>query len=131
MKKFFLIIYLILLCNCNNQKKNSNIEINKDLSKKEIINNWQSDKYGCLKIRNKVISENLINNYNLINKHISEFIKVFGQPNEEIKNNDTLILVYYFDSICNNNKIVTDGDKCFVEFYFENNLLKENTYICE
>lgn len=72
------------------------------------------------------MAESLIVEYELLNKSIVDFKKVFGEPNEMQIKNDKVYLVYYFNSMCNaDNKIIDGADRCWMDFVFENNLLIE------
>ena len=41
--------------------------------------------------------------------------------------NDTEVLVYYFDTLCD----VQEQDKCYAEFYFKCGLLTSTEFLCE
>ncbi|WP_426279325.1 hypothetical protein ACN9MN_08910 [Chryseobacterium sp. S-02] len=128
MKIIIVLFILFLLTSCNkenNRNINSNtLEINKE---------WIKDSLGCLKKRNNDYSENLIQKYNLKNSNISDFKKVFGPPNttERGNLNTDEILIYFFDSYCENNILQNNSDKCYATFYFRNNILIDRSYMCE
>jgi hypothetical protein len=126
---------IILLCllffGCNSHEQNSKPVYDKAEQKSEKMNEWQKDKNGCLQIRNKKLAEDLLLKYNLKNKSQSDFLKVFGLANEKKTSDNQQVLIYYFDSVCNENELVKDGDKCYAEFYFENDSLKKEIYLCE
>jgi len=35
------------------------------------------------------------------------------------RKDDTLIFIYYFDTLCKNGFLVKDSDKCYAKFYFK------------
>ena len=129
MKNLYLVFLFIILYNCNSQ--DNNIRKENTTVKSEISNNWKKDKDGCLKLRSKKLAENLIKDYNLNNKYKSDFRKVFGKPNKIEKENNQEVYVYYFDCTCVKGNIVKGSDKCYAEFYFDNDKFKDVIFICE
>jgi len=125
------ILFYLLLCCCNGNETNSNSVYNKVEQTNVVMNEWKKDKNGCLKIRNKKLAETLLQKYNLRNRTQSEFLKVFGVANEKKASDNQQILVYYFDSVCNENELVKGGDKCYAQFYFEKDSLKKEIFLCE
>lgn len=118
-----LILFLFTSCNKKNKRISTILEIN---------NEWIKDSLGCLQKRNNDYSENLIQKFNLKNSNISDFKKVFGAPNTTEKGDfNTEILIYFFDSFCENNILQNNSDKCYATFYFRNNILIDRSYICE
>jgi hypothetical protein len=126
-----IILLSLLLFGCNGHVQNSKpVYINAE-QKNETMNEWQKDRNGCLKIRNKKLAEDLLKKHNLKNKSQSDFLKVFGLANEKKTSDNQQVLIYYFDSVCNENELVKDGDKCYAEFYFKNDSLQNEIYLCE
>ena len=74
-------------------------------------------------------NETIINDWKKDLNHSSKekFINVFGEPNEKKFINDTEVLVYYFDTLCD----VQEQDKCYAEFYFKSGLLTSTEFLCE
>ncbi|GIV45094.1 MAG: hypothetical protein KatS3mg035_2222 [Bacteroidia bacterium] len=126
----FIWTYLLIECNYGqNKHKSSNINNVKVMNL--TINDWQKDKEGCLKLRTKVLAEKLIIEHELYEKGKNDFLKIFGQPNEIRQNEKQLILIYYFDTVCQDGRIQKNGDKCYANFYFNNNKLIMREYLCE
>lgn len=134
--KVNMILLQVLMClnlACSNNKNtiivNENKHINTEIEM--LIEKWQTDSLGCLKLRNKQIAETIIDSLKLENKSQSEFVKVFGIPNAETNRNDNKILIYYFDRLCRDNQIVEGSDYCFAEFTFKSDKLTQRNYICQ
>ena len=92
-----------------------------------IINDWKKDQNGCLKLRTEKLAIELIAKHNLNDSSKEKFITVFGEPNEKKLINDTEVLVYYFDTLCD----AQEQDKCYAEFYFKRGLLTSTEFLCE
>lgn len=131
MNNILLIMLLCVFCGCNGQTSSSEPQAPAIQEQDVSINDWQKDKNGCLKIRTKELAETLIEKYNLKNKTQSEFLNVFGIPNKKEERNNQQVLIYYFDCVCDNGELVEGGDKCYAEFYFENDSLKNEIFLCE
>lgn len=111
---------LLFSCSTNAQQ-----ETNK------IVEMWQSDSIGCAKIRTKELSNLMIDSFHLDSTDEENFIKYFGNPNMRALRNDNLVLSYYFDRICRDNKFVEGSDYCIAEFTFEKGRLVQRNYICQ
>ncbi|GAA3978479.1 hypothetical protein [Mucilaginibacter dorajii] len=96
-----------------------------------VENNWSRDKEGCLGLRNKALADSLINQYQLMGKSETIFLKVFKSPNDTEHVDDDEILVYYWGGVCEGHKLVTDGDKCYAKFYFKASGLAFVDFTCE
>jgi len=59
------------------------------------------------------------------------FLKICEKPNEIKTVNESEILIYYFDTICESGEIVLDSDKCYASFYFKNGKLDSTDFTCE
>ena len=94
---------------------------------KQNINDWKKDQNGCLKLRTENLAIELIAKHNLNLSSKEKFITVFGEPNEKKLINDTEVLVYYFDTLCD----AQEQDKCYAEFYFKRGLLTSTEFLCE
>ena len=92
-----------------------------------IINDCKKHQNGCLKLRTEKLAIELIAKHNLNHSSKEKFINVFGEPNEKKLINDTEVLVYYFDTLCD----VQEQDKCYAEFYFKSGLLTSTEFLCE
>jgi len=128
-KYLTLIPLLSILSSCFCQNKKNNDENNDEMKIPIIIkmqdNNWKKDSLGCLCLRTLELADSLIVANKLLEKSISEFIDVFGEPNEVIERNTKKSLIYYMDTFCKDGKLIEDIDKSWVIFDFENNILIE------
>jgi hypothetical protein len=97
----------------------------------QFINEWKKDSLGCLKLRTKAKAEVILQflKKDTLTKRIVYYN--FGIPNELQHYSNNLILIYYFDCACNNNKLIVKSDKCYAKFYFQNDTFKEIDYVCE
>lgn len=87
---------------------------------------WRMDTCGCLGYRSIEIARALIDEFDLLDKSTDEFERVFGISNEKECNGEEIVLSYYLQSVCdNNNKLLEDADKCWVDFVFIDNRLTE------
>jgi hypothetical protein len=80
-------------------------------------NNWSRDKE--------------VNQYQLMGKSETIFLKVFKSPNDTEHVDNDEILVYYWGGVCEGHKLVTDGDKCYAKFYFKASGLAFVDFTCE
>jgi hypothetical protein len=128
---FLLQVFLIFEFSCSSNKGTVRNSENQNIEVKMLIEKWQTDSLGCLKLRNKKIAETIIDSLKLENSSQLEFIKVFGVPNTERNNNDNKILIYYFDTLCQDNNIVAGSDCCYAEFTFKFDKLIRRNYICQ
>jgi len=60
----------------------------------------------------------------------AEFLKVFGNPNTENESEGSIILGYYFDALCANEKLIDSADYCIAEFTFKQDKLTQRNFIC-
>jgi len=121
---FFLVIIIFACANKNHySKKTNNYETVE-------INGWKRDSLGCLNVRNKKLSEDLLDKYYLRKNSFNDFKKVFGKPNKINKNKDEIILEYYFDSSCHKIYDESERDYCIAQYYFESDVLKNVLYMC-
>ena len=102
-------------------KENKNISMQKA--------RWKYDRLGCLKLRNESMSETLIDGFKLESASEYRFVEIFGQPNVKTERNGDKILIYYFDSVCKDNKIIENSDYCYAEFIFRLDKLTKRNYI--
>lgn len=119
------LLAIVLSCSCDNGIKKP-VVITKEL------NDWGKDRDGCMKLRSKELAKKLIKEYQLMHKTKSDFINVFKEPNSLKKDGDkTVVLTYYFDAICDNDKIIEGSDRCYANFYFTNDKFLSEEFICE
>jgi hypothetical protein len=128
-KYLFCILFFFYGCSLSNSDslKNSN-SINEEIEKS---NDWIFDQNGCLKLRSEKLAYQLINENKLIGSSQIQFQKFFGIPNQVDTLNNSEVLIYYFQSVCNGNAVVLKGDKCYANFYFNDDKLNSQEFICE
>jgi len=122
MKMVTSIIFILLFftsCNFDNKKKvNLEKKSNIYIDSLQILSfEWKKDSLGCYKIRSINLFDRLLEGYSLNKK--SEFLKIFGMPNEQENYEDGIILIYYVNSICYKNKIVENSDKSSIRIFFD------------
>ena len=134
MKMVTSIIFILLFftsCNFDNKKKvNLEKKSNIYIDSLQILSfEWKKDSLGCYKIRSINLFDRLLEGYSLNKK--SEFLKIFGMPNEQENYEDGIIFIYYVNSICYKNKIVENSDKSSIRIYFDsqNNYKKYETRV--
>jgi hypothetical protein len=93
--------------------------------------NWTKDKNGCMHIRDEKLANTLLSDNGLMNNSKEAFLKVFDSPNETVREIGTEILIYYWSTVCDGNKIIADGDKCYARFYFKEDKLVSTDFPCE
>lgn len=123
MKIILMKIILILLVFFSCKRNNANFG--------DIDNDWKIDSIGCSGLRKPDLAKKLIEINKLEQKNVSDFEIVFGNPNEIRGDFLEKTYVYYFSSVCKDDKLVKDGDKCYAEFYFINSNFKSVSFICE
>ncbi len=122
MKMVTSIIFILLFftsCNFDNKKKvNLEKKSNIYIDSLQILSfEWKKDSLGCYKIRSINLFDRLLEGYSLNKK--SEFLKIFGMPNEQENYEDGIIFIYYVNSICYKNKIVENSDKSSIRIFFD------------
>lgn len=129
MKNSLLIFSAYLFLSCNGQTSSSEPqEIQEQVT---LMNDWQKDKNGCLKIRNKELAERLVTENALRSKTKKDFVKIFGEPNQTESEQEQFVLIYFFDCVCQDNEPIKGGDKCYARFYFKQDRLNLEEFICE
>lgn len=93
------------------------------LSKDSIRGKWIQDTLGCKHMRTLGMAVSLIKKYDLLHKSKENFLLVFGYPNEIQNTQSSLYLIYYLESVCENDTLIVDSDKSWVEFVFINDTL--------
>lgn len=114
---FVSIICLLGSCQSNQNKLNS----------VDNLTRWRNDKFGCLGFRNYNNTKLLSDSLKLSTLNNSEVVELLGEPDirNKYENNETYM--YYFDSICSQNKLVGSLDKCTLTISFLTN--SKNTKI--
>lgn len=126
MKNALLIIMLSCAINSCNIENGHLMREKEQCIKPDNIHNWRIDSCGCLGLRSLELAGSLIEENDLLNKSAEEFESVFGRPNKKKTLNDMVYLVYYLNSVCDeNNRPRKGADRCWVEFVFQNNRLTE------
>lgn len=129
--KFITLTLLLCIVGCHSINNESSKDTVENLTTKFKTNDWIKDSQGCLKLRNEKLAYKLIEENNLKNGAKEDFVKVFGIANKIDSTINNVILIYYFDCICIDNKLNVEGDKCYASFHFNNGRLKSEEFICE
>ncbi|GAA5090327.1 hypothetical protein GCM10023210_16270 [Chryseobacterium ginsengisoli] len=77
------------------------------------------------------LAEKMIHEGSLENSSISEFKKLFGKSNETKYDGSLVTFIYYWGSVCHNNSIQKNSDKCYAKFVFDKGRLIDRGYPCE
>jgi len=118
---YMLSLILIFLISCSNAPQRE---------MKEVIL-WKSDSLGCEKIRTKEMAEKIIDSLKLSEVNESEFLKYFGNPNTRVNREENIVLGFYFDALCRDNKLIDSADYCIAEFTFKGKKLIQRNYVCQ
>lgn len=65
-----------------------------------------------------------------MNNTEERFLKVFHAPDEEFRTQIQQVLRYYFNSKCEQGKLISTDDMCYAEFYFRDGKLAETNFEC-
>jgi hypothetical protein len=104
---------------------------NNKYNMKGIAQRWRQDSLGCENFRSKLIAEDLLDSFSLMNKSENEFLQVFGKPNSSNRlASDEVLYIYYFDSKCKSNVLIDTADYCIANFIFKSNKLAYKNFIC-
>ncbi len=129
-KSIFSVISLLFFISCkSNSIENKNLE--KINSNQSNLNDWKKDSLGCQHLRNSDLIDRLISENSLMGKSQKDFTNVFGKPNEIKISGNQLFLVYFLNSICEEEKLTADSDKTKVRFKFIQNKLIESPSVFE
>jgi hypothetical protein len=113
MKKGLLFLFLIgisftAICQANSTAHTS-LMSQYNLSQK-FIEGWIADSTGCKKIRYQH-QDSIYGNKKLIGIRLTDFINLFGKPNENSTNYfGVQILTYYVLNVCDNNNVILDSE---------------------
>lgn len=88
-------------------------------------NPWKRDSCGCLHMRTYEMAWQMVEDNNLLNCSIKEFVYHFGSPNFIQTSNTRKFLSYYLDSPCTNANKLIAGSRCWITFEFKNDTLTE------
>lgn len=126
MKNYFLIILLSSAINSCTIDNGHLMREKEQCIRPDNIHDWRIDSCGCLGLRSLELAGSLIEENDLLNKSAEEFESVFGMPNKRKTQNNVIYLVYYLNSVCDdNNQPRKNADRCWVEFVFQDNRLIE------
>lgn len=103
------------------------------LTHSELSKVWIEDSLGCKHHRNLRLAKKLIIENNLIGISPEKFMEIFGKPNEQFISSLDTYLVYYTETICDEDRLIEKSDKCWIKFDFIENKLKEfpEFFACE
>jgi hypothetical protein len=132
------LVVIFILCSCQpngNNKNHSQQDTTNIVTMKQTdtidISKWKSDSLGCKHIRTPELFDKLFVGNKMEHKNANEFIYFFGKPNNQEKFKDRLILIYYYNSICSNDKLNINSDKSSIRISFnlENKYLEKDTRV--
>ncbi|MEO6521201.1 MAG: hypothetical protein ABIN91_05975 [Mucilaginibacter sp.] len=112
-------VALLLFVGCSSNKIGS------------LDNRWSKDTCGCSRIRDTKLADKLLKDYQLMNNTKVAFLNVFGEPDTIKESDGSEVLVYYWGTVCSNNKIIKESDRCYADFYFKDDKLISNSFPCE
>lgn len=133
MKKYtiLVIIAILILLTCLFYKPLHNMTIENDNSMNNKTNSlsntlnidtnkqkWIQDTNGCIHLRTPELADSLIEKYDLLHKSKSDFLSVFGKPNEILKTKEKTYWRYYIESVCENEILIEEADKSWIDFVF-------------
>lgn len=82
----------------NNKTNSLSNTLNIDTNKQK----WIQDTNGCIHLRTPELADSLIEKYDLLHKSKSDFLSVFGKPNEILNTKEKTYWRYYIESVCEN-----------------------------
>jgi hypothetical protein len=91
---------------------------------------WIVDQYGCLRLRDEKLAQAIITENSLKHSTKRNFIRAFGKPNQKDSSASQDILIYFFDSSCENDTL-DNAEKFEAIFLFRNDSLYSDMYICQ
>lgn len=121
MKFNLCLIIILFLTGCNKQK----------IKKSEDSMTWIKDSLGCKGKRTFDLAEKLILENTLKNSSAEKFKTIFGEPNETFRDRSFTTFTYYVTSVCNNDSLQKNSDKCFSVFTFKHNKFIDYNNACE
>ena len=122
--------FLSFLISCNDSVRSKKQESSPIVQDEVTLNEWRIDSLGCNRIRTKELAERMILDNNLEGKAMSDFEHIFGKPNRRETTKEEVIISYYFNALCRNNKFLDTADYCVAEFRFIQDTLSKRNYIC-
>ena len=122
MRFIYLIAVFLILISCQNEDRFI-IKAKED----SLVLKWKGDSVGCLKYRNENLLDSLFIKYDLAKADIERIKFILGKPNNEYENEKYLGLRYYYNSICLDNNIAYDADKCWLEILVSFSVNEKNT----
>lgn len=130
------VIFIFCSCQPNGNNKNHSKQNTDQISAIEQtdtieISKWKNDSLGCKHIRSPELFDKLFVENKMSSKNGNTFLSFFGKPNKVEKFNDRLVYVYYYNSICYNDKLKVNSDKSSVRISFnlKGNYLEKDTRI--
>lgn len=98
----------------NNKTNSLSNTLNIDTNKQK----WIQDTNGCIHLRTPELADSLIEKYDLLHKSKSDFLSVFGKPNEILNTKEKTYWRYYIESVCENEILIEEADKSWIDFVF-------------
>lgn len=125
MKLYAVLILLgLFFASCNLQ----NVTRNK--MNEKIVSDWKYDSTGCMELRTIAKAKYIKDSLDLINKQKELIINYLGEPNFNFNDGSTNVIRYYFDTFCQDNKIIDSIDYCWIEFSIKNKKVDQINIVC-
>lgn len=119
------LIVIFILYSCQPDGNNKNHSKQEVFEEKGVartdsieISRWQNDSLGCKHIRNPELFDKLFIDNKMSSENANKFLEIFGKPNKIEKYSDRLVHVYYYNSVCFNDKLIVNSDKSSVRINF-------------
>ncbi len=140
LKNSLLFVFALVLCvhhSCKLnrlEKKSENFIVSKTqinpLIDSTIAVLWQLDSLGCQGIRSKSMAQSLLKHIEGDSITLENFLSVLGTANKTMINNKKTTLCYFFNSVCQHNRLSDESDRCFAMFIFKRNIFSHAQFIC-
>jgi hypothetical protein len=101
--------------------------------KDSLIIKWRIDSEGCNGYRTDARMDSIFKEYNLASKSIDSIKIILGEPNAEWESETGYGLKYFFGTLCTNDTLNPESDKCWIDIQFEKNnkILNSFSAACE
>lgn len=96
----------------------------------KLLEEWRADAFGCLEYRTVEKALYIRDSLSLIGKSTGIVIEKLGVPNSRMKETNSEILKYYFNTICRESVFIDSLDYCWVEMLIEFDKVRNIQVIC-
>ena len=95
--------------------------------KDSLIIKWKIDSDGCKNYRNDARIDSIFTEYDFASKSIDSVKMILGKPNDELDNEAYHDLRYFYGTVCINDTLMKEGDKCWIDILFPKNKKELNS----